>query len=62
MKVIMLCLQSCRKDGKFIDTNTNEEFDEEEAIQVVKDIWRDTGGDIYSWDLEKVYFKYGEES
>ena len=55
--MVLLSLKSIRKDSKFVDTNTDEEFDEEEAIQVVKDIWNDTGGDIYSWELEKIYFK-----
>ena len=56
--VILLKLKSYDGEGKFLENETGKELMEEEAIEVVQEFWRDMPMDYYSWDLEKVFFKW----
>ena len=56
-------LQSNHDDGKFIENETGKELTEEEAIQIVQEYWKDMPMDYYSWNLQKICFKYyGDEN
>ena len=45
-------------NGSFVENETGEVFSEEEAIDIIIQEWNELFQDHYSWDLEKIIYKY----
>lgn len=44
-------------DGSLLSLEDGTEFSEEDAAELVSELWNNMAGSFYSWNLEKVIFQ-----
>ena len=57
MMKIFLAMVPRFDDGSLLSLEDGTEFSEEEAAELVSELWNNMAGSFYSWNLEKIIFQ-----